>query len=137
MVKGPGLREIPKIFHPGRYAAHARPMGRDNRTGIMELTPMEGKRKEKYWSNPAHTSAQTSPITHTRSVDASISGSSVLGTAARTSGYGESSETSPTNCLSSKFGSYSRLSTWEWEALVTAVPMTGLRFYSQLKRRKH
>lgn len=61
---------------------------RDKRTPV---TLTAGKRKKKNWFMPGMMTAQISPITHTRSEDAGMPGSSVLATAERTSGYGESS----------------------------------------------
>ena len=59
-----------------------------------ELTPpivTDGKRKKKNWFRPGMMIAQTMPTNQARKVPQGMSGSSVLATAERTSGYGESS----------------------------------------------
>ena len=64
---------------------------------LYVLTPVTltaGNRKKKNWFIPGMMIAQISPITHVRSEDAGMLGSSVLATAERTSGYGESSSAS-------------------------------------------
>lgn len=55
------------------------------------VTVTEGYRKKKNWFMPGMSIAQRIPMTHARSVLTGMSGSSVLATAERTSGYGESS----------------------------------------------
>ena len=51
----------------------------------------DGYRKKKNWSRPGMMIAQMRPTNHARKVAQGMSGSSVLATAERTSGYGESS----------------------------------------------
>ena len=51
----------------------------------------EGYRKKKNWFKPGMSTAQQIPINQARNVLTGIVGSSVFATAARTSGYGESS----------------------------------------------
>jgi hypothetical protein len=63
----------------------------------------EGYLKKKNWFTPGIRMAQTSPTTQARNVDEGIEGSSVLETAERTSGYGDSSSSAATE--GSKFGS--------------------------------
>lgn len=65
----------------------------------------EGYLKKKNWLILASRIAQKSPRTHARTVDTGIVGSSVLGTADRTSGYGDSS--SSVSAVASKLGSLS------------------------------
>lgn len=58
------------------------------------LTPVIvtlGYRKKKNWSKPGMMIAQMRPTSQARNVAQGMSGSSVFATAARTSGYGESS----------------------------------------------
>lgn len=50
-----------------------------------------GKRKKKNWFRPGMIIAQTRPMNQALNVPQGMSGSSVLATAERTSGYGESS----------------------------------------------
>ena len=52
---------------------------------------IDGKRKKKNWFRPGTTMAHIRPMTQARNVAQGMSGSSVLATAERTSGYGESS----------------------------------------------
>ena len=68
-----------------------RALPEDKYRGRTPVTLTAGKRKKKNWFIPGMIIAQMSPITHTRSDDAGMLGSSVLATAERTSGYGESS----------------------------------------------
>lgn len=63
----------------------------------------DGYLKKKNWLTPGIRIAQKRPITQARKVDASMVGSSVLATADRTSGYGDSS--SSATAVGSKFGS--------------------------------
>lgn len=70
------------------------------RTGLM---PTAGYLKKKNWFTPGMMMAQARPTTHARRVDNGIEGSSVLETAERTSGYGDSS--SSVKAVGSKFGS--------------------------------
>ena len=56
-----------------------------------EVTLTAGKRKKKNWFMPGMIIAQTRPIAHIRNVSQGMEVSSVLATAERTSGYGESS----------------------------------------------
>jgi hypothetical protein len=65
----------------------------------------EGYLKKKNWLTPGIRTAQMMPISQARKVDAGIVGSSVLATADRTSGYGDSS--SSTKAVASKLGSSS------------------------------
>ena len=51
----------------------------------------EGNRKKKNWFNPGMRTAQMMPMSQARKVLTGIVVSSVFATAARTSGYGESS----------------------------------------------
>ena len=64
---------------------------------------MEGYLKKKNWFTPGMRIAQMRPTTQARKVDDGIEGSSVLATAERTSGYGDSS--SRAKAVGSKFGS--------------------------------
>jgi hypothetical protein len=73
---------------------------RNPRTGV---TLTEGYLKKKNWFTPGMMMAQMRPSTQARKVDAGIEGSSVLETAERTSGYGDSS--SSAKAVGSKFGS--------------------------------
>jgi hypothetical protein len=68
-----------------------------------ELMSTEGYLKKKYWFTPEMRIAQMRPSTQARKVDEGIEGSSVLETAERTSGYGDSS--SSAKAVGSKFGS--------------------------------
>ena len=63
----------------------------------------EGYLKKKNWFTPGMRTAQMRPTIQARSVDEGIVGSSVLETAERTSGYGDSSSSAAT--FGSKFGS--------------------------------
>jgi hypothetical protein len=126
IVKGPGLSSTPKSFTLGTYSAQAFPTGKDKSWGITcsqgvrlstgpkvasdygtqtELMDTEGYLKKKNWLIPGRMIAQMRPITQARKVDAGIVGSSVLATADRTSGYGDSS--SSITAVGSKLGSSS------------------------------
>src|SRR5258708_11401555 len=63
----------------------------------------EGYLKKKNWFAPGMRMAQMRPTTQARKVDDGIEGSSVLATAERTSGYGDSS--SSAQAVGSKLGS--------------------------------
>jgi hypothetical protein len=72
--------------------------------------PTEGYLKKKNWFTPGMRMAQARPTTQARRVDNGIEGSSVLETAERTSGYGDSS--SSAKAVGSKFGS-------SWSSIAT------------------
>lgn len=115
---GPGLSDTPKILTLGTTRAHTRMMGKDTncatiynagtrfrttfREQMMErLTPVivtDGNRKKKNWLRPGIRIAQQIPMNHARNVAHGMSGSSVLATAERTSGYGESSSNQSNTC---------------------------------------
>ena len=63
-------------------------MRRSERTDVMVTA---GNLKKKNWFKPGIKMDQKMPMTHARRVEQGISKSSVLATAERTSGYGESS----------------------------------------------
>ena len=62
-----------------------------------------GYLKKKNWFTPGMMMAQARPTAQARKVEHGIEGSSVLETAERTSGYGDSSSSAKT--VGSKFGS--------------------------------
>ena len=84
------------------------------------LMVTEGYLKKKNWLTLASRTAQMSPRTHERTVDAGIVGSSVLGTADRTSGYGDSS--SSVSAVASKLGS----SSWSVKTVILSYYMYQL-----------
>src|SRR6266849_104872 len=84
-------------------------------------TVMEGYLKKKNWFTPGRRTAQMRPTTQARNVDDGILGSSVLATAERTSGYGDSS--SITGAVGSKFGSSmsSTVTSWVCPTCMSAI----------------
>ena len=91
MVNGPGLSCTPNMVQRGTTHAARRPSGYE--TSWATSCPMAtlGYRKKKNWFMPGIIIAQIIPMIQVRMVDAGMSKSSVLATAERTSGYGESS----------------------------------------------
>jgi hypothetical protein len=67
-VKGPGFKDMPKIFTRGKYLAAATPMGYDNSWAMIPVTLTEGKRKKKNWFSPGMTIAQARPMIQARSL---------------------------------------------------------------------
>ena len=104
MENGPGFSDTPRTRFLGTYAAHRFPRGKVSNNGTIDLMATEGYRKEKNWLRPGIKTAHISPITHVRMVIEGMLGSSVLATAARTSGYGESSSSS-SSASKSRLGS--------------------------------
>ena len=70
----------------------------------------EGYLKKKSWFTPGMRIAQIRPTVQARKVDDGIVGSSVLETAERTSGYGDSSSSAGAD--ESKFGSSSTVASY-------------------------